>query len=178
MKNYHEFLPSVDLTKKYWKIYNERLKKELPKEEIKETELMLKELAKARGCKKPTKEEIKESMRKILKKEFIGEIVSYTKHKSIENEENLKGLVVKLTEKNSFNKEFLDGFSQILEIDASHRNFFSELYKEFFEYVKNNTIKINYAKLRVKGNEIEFYDFRKYKPLNIDTIPKNHWMIT
>lgn len=115
----------------------------------------------------------------ILGYEFMGEIVLYTKHKSIINKENPReGLVVKLTEENSFNQEFLEGFSQRLEIDASHINFFYELHKEFLEYVKNNPIKLYYAKLRVKDNEIEFYDFREYKYLNIDAIPKDFWVIT
>lgn len=171
------FLPSLELTKKYWEFYE----KEVPKDKVITREEMIKGVEFMGRYIKVTEEEIRKAEQNILGDNLMGAIISYTNDKSEENEKNLKGLVVKLTENNSFNKEFLNRYNPHLSLweNPNTPELYQALHKEFLEYAKENPERFHYANMRVNENdEIEFYDFKKSEPLpDLDKImaDKSRW---
>lgn len=171
-----EFLPSKDLAKEYLLILENKLREKSSEREICEMRKLEEGFAECRGEKPLSHSEHMEFLQNVLGHNFYGTVVDYTMEIS-ERSEETSGLVVKLTENNSFNGEFLEIFKEDDDIGESYPEFFSNLHGEFRDYLKENSMKLVYSKVRVnEKDEIEFYDFVKKDFPSIDDFPEDNWV--
>ncbi len=176
------FLPSLELATKFYDLYEERQNREDPegyKETIEMLEGLEEEFVRSTGIELPTEGEMEEIKRDILGDYVMDEIISYTNHKSYLSKGNCKGLVDKLTQDDSFNKEFLRGLSEDIYIEESKTEFCQSLHEEFVKYARENPEAFHYAKMKVNENdEIEFYDFKEEEFPKLDELTKRRWTVT
>jgi hypothetical protein len=174
-----KFLPSKDLAKEYDRILENKLREKESERDICLARKNLREYAEFMGGEEVSSEKDSlEFIREGLGGKLISNVIGYT-HRKSETSENLGGLVVKLTENNSFNSEFIERFGRYGGVDSSDSKFFCNLHGEFRNYLKQNSMKLSYAKIRVsEKDEIEFYDFVKKKfPSPDEILNDDKWIL-
>ena len=158
------FIPSLDLAKIFLNAIEEEWEREDP-EGMRETNEVFKKYFDSLRLKIPSQEELYRSQMIQIGNELEEFLINYGKTYCRLHEGNLEGLVVKLTENDSFNKNALEILSKKIGVPKTLTKAYELLHEEFLNYIDGNPRETAYSKVKTNGkNEIEFYDFKEAPP--------------